>query len=262
MQNHNQQNYRLFVHSEKCDEVFDFCRSVDEEVWLCWSTMTATATNFDETTFPLGVLWDAERSHEWLTQELIPQVIKWRDYKSPKKSKLRLRNLFIKENEEPTDYTAYYSSSNTIEQISLKTISSFSELLETVEILQSFYTVRRTSFISPQTMIEVYKHLNWCFRNFHLNSYSTDYIAGNLGKRVSEDTLIKTINDKIEICLNSNECYASELEMALRTLIEFYKKGLPQPAKYKIMIEAKNALTTVENDFNHKSFFYSLYSEI
>lgn len=72
--------------------------------------------------------------------------------------------------------------------------------------------------------------------------------------RISGEPQIKIIADKIKDGLDRSECFAVELEMALRTLIELYEKGWSESQAFEILSKAKKDLANLVNNYKPPNF--------
>ncbi|OZV13545.1 hypothetical protein CIW83_03085 [Tissierella sp. P1] len=182
--------YHTILHLEREDyRLFDNYRTPDNEVWIVWKPHFTIHSNNDIDNISENKNWTPRVAFKWLTKELIPKVIYENTVPSNFLGKPRITYSEFLKNFDINHYI--YTDFAYI--INIQDILNKSDLLESIEHMQSFFSVYEDIFLKKEDINNIYIALLKILKN--CENVNLGYITGNLGftRANSYDKLIEDI---------------------------------------------------------------------
>lgn len=191
--------YHAFIKPKKYDGIFTNFRSVDNDVVLAWQPPNDFVISAKGTIINPRCYWDAETTHEWLKNSLIPRALKWRDSQKSNKSRFSFcSKLFFmpkrmgSDNYNPDDYLVSFYQPHTVAELdAIEDIDGFSSLINR---LQNFFNSEpKCIFVSLEAYKKLFCALGEVLSKSDINEFS--YLHGNLNYLSAKDmqSLIESV---------------------------------------------------------------------
>jgi ATP-dependent DNA helicase RecG len=186
------------VYSKKPDERFDagyhvilYPRQVpnesystfkisDDEVAIVWEPLNDFGKEKSLTNFNERNLWNAEKSYNWFTNELIPYVLYYYELKEKKPLFTVFNRNTFEEFKQTFNAEDNFIDCKVRKEITLSEVSTIKDLLELVNNMQYFYHIRgsQSDWLTSEELVSLYQSIVICLKHTPLNEYY--YIRGNL----------------------------------------------------------------------------------
>jgi ATP-dependent DNA helicase RecG len=174
--------YHVLLYPEaKENEYYGSFKYPDQEMSIIWEPMQELVGQNTLENFNLRRFWNAEVTHNWIIEELIPQVIYYFSNINRKKRLFtRFKELSFDEFISKFKISNYARSKKVREYINLESIRTIEQLLFLTENMQSFFNGRGMNklFLLKNEISPLYLAIMLCLKHTPLDNY--EYIIGNL----------------------------------------------------------------------------------
>ncbi|QUG42775.1 HNH endonuclease [Psychrobacillus sp. INOP01] len=215
-------DYRTFIYPEAVDEgLWDKFISSDNEVWLCWEPSILIDNESDNTRVQNNIIWSAKYTYDWLLTRLIPTVIEYRR----EKDRSLLQRLFGQKKKLLSPFNEFnldLAYNNALLITDYKDIDTLGKWVREVQV---FFAIHSNHYLSVGTIEGVYKSIMLCLRNFKLNQGTFEYIKIKLDGNRSIESIIASVESKLNDLSNKNGINGSNMEYALRSLCALLHEG-------------------------------------
>lgn len=215
-------DYRTFIYPEAVDEgLWDKFISFDNEVWLCWEPSILIDDESDNTRVQNNIIWSAKYTYDWLLTRLIPTVIEYRR----EKDRSLLKKLFGKKKKLLSPFNGFNFDLTENSNLIITDYKDIDSLEKWVREVQAFFAVHSNHYLSVSAIEGVYKSIILCLRQFKLNQGTIEYINIKLDGKRSMESMIASVESKLNDLSNKNGVNGSNMEYTLRTLCALLYEG-------------------------------------
>ncbi|WP_186576912.1 HNH endonuclease [Aquibacillus kalidii] len=211
-------NYRLFIYPEAVEhEMWEKFSLSDNDVWLCWEPSILVDNARD---FQTNKVWSAEYAYNWLENNLIPAVIEYnRENQRP-----FLKRLFGKSNNlvPPFDGRGLNSTQASTTFTNLKYIKAIEKY---VSQFQHFFAIYSNHYLSADAIIGVYKSILYCLGNCKMDAGTLEYLNVKLNGNQSIESIMSSVEQKLENLSGTKGVNGSNMEYALRSLCALLRES-------------------------------------
>lgn len=125
-------------------------------------------------------------------------------------------------------------------------------LIDVVLEMQEFFSIYRDVSVTRNSAVKLYGAIIWCLTHYEISEGSERYIRGNLSAVSLDKSLAHLVEEKITRPQHKTSASGSEVEFALRSLLEILRRGELKVEPQTMLSEMRITLAELVKEYERQ----------